>query len=130
MTEKLRFGGVLFGYDTLVKAGENFVALQGDEVPELSIGMKVVLLGDSTGYVPSGFRPGEEVTIVGFQEPFKRGASDHIVEVTNGAVTGRVKPSNIQMNLALSGNHDPAFGEFGRQCMLRSRSLWMSCTSK
>lgn len=53
-------------------------------------------LGDSRGYVPSGFRHGGQVQIVGFTEPFKDGESDHIVEVTDGTHDGWVKPSNIQ----------------------------------
>jgi hypothetical protein len=58
--------------------------------------MQVVLLGDSRGYVPSWFRHGQQVRIVGFAEPFKDGESDHIIEVTDGKHEGWVKPSNIQ----------------------------------
>jgi hypothetical protein len=45
----------------------NFVALQGEDKPKLYKGMKVVLLGDSRGYVLSSFNPGEGVTIIGFR---------------------------------------------------------------
>lgn len=109
MSEQIKLDGILFGYDTLVKAGEDFIALSGPEVPELTKGMKIVLLGDSRGYVPSGFKPGQEVTIVGFVEAFKHGESDHIVSVTDGTHTGRIKPSNIQRNVVHSGPSDPVY---------------------
>jgi hypothetical protein len=52
--------------------GNNFVALQDEDKPKLYKGMKVVLLGDSRGYVLSSFNPGEEVTIIRLDlEPFK-----------------------------------------------------------
>lgn len=62
--------------------------------------MDVVLLGDSRGYVPSGFNPGEEASTIGFRESFKNGYSDHIIQVINGRNEGWIKPSNIQMNIA------------------------------
>jgi hypothetical protein len=93
MTDEVRFGHNLFGYTTLVRDGDTFVALTGETEPELRVGMQVVLLGDSRGYVPSGFRHGQEVRIVGFAEP---GETDHIIEVTDGKHDGSVKPSNIQ----------------------------------
>jgi hypothetical protein len=96
MSEYVKFGHSIFGYTTLIQEGKRFTALTGEEEEELRVGMKVVLLGDSRGYVPSGFSPGDEVTIVGFTEPFKKGESDHIVEVSNEANQGWVKPSNIQ----------------------------------
>ena len=96
MSDKVKFGHSLFGYTTLLRDGETFVALTGEGEPELRLGMQVILLGDSRGYVPSGFRHGGQVQIVGFREPFKDGESDHIVEVTDGTHDGWVKPSNIQ----------------------------------
>jgi hypothetical protein len=100
MPEELTFGHNIFGYTTLVREGNRFVALVGAGQQELRVGMHVVLLGDSRGYVPSGFSPGDEVTIVGFGEPFKNGESDHIVEVSEGEHRGWVKPSNIQRNVS------------------------------
>jgi hypothetical protein len=96
MTEEVVFGHILFGYTTFVRDGNVFVAPTGETEPELRVGMKVTLLGDSRGYVPSGFQHGQEVEIVGFTEPFKGGESDHIIEVTDGKKDGWVKPSNIQ----------------------------------
>jgi hypothetical protein len=100
MSQEIRFGHNIFGYTTLVCEGDTFVALNGDGEQELRVGMTVVLLGDSHGYVPSGFSPGNEVTIVGFTEPFKNGESDHIVKVGNKSWQGWVKPSNIQRNIS------------------------------
>lgn len=114
MSEEVKLGAHLFGYDTLLKAGSSFVALRGEDAPELTTGMKVTLLGDSRGYVPSGFTPGEEVTITEFREAFKQGTSDHVICVTNGANTGWVKPSNIQRNLSRSGPEDPTYREVRR----------------
>ncbi len=96
MSNEVNFGSNLFGYTTLIRDGDTFVALRGETETELRIGMQIVLLGDSQGYVPSGFRHGQEVRIVGFVEPFKNGESDHIVQVTDGNYEGWVKPSNIQ----------------------------------
>jgi len=95
MSNEVEFG-YLFGYTTLVRDGDTFVALRGETAPELRVGMQVVLLGDSRGYVPSGFHHGQEVRIVGFVEPFKNGGSDNIIEVADGKHEGWVKPSNIQ----------------------------------
>src|ERR1700694_4400449 len=96
MSQEVRFGHNIFGYTTLVREGDTFVALTGDGEQELRVDMMVVLLGDSRGYVPSGFSPGDEVTILGFTEPFKNGESDHIVRVGNKSQQGWVKPSNVQ----------------------------------
>jgi CheY-like chemotaxis protein len=96
MAEEVKFGGSLFGYTTLVREGGAFVALIGEGEHALHVGMRVVLRGDSRGYVPSGFPPGAEVTIAGFKEPFKDGETDHIVEVRDQTRLGWVKPSNIQ----------------------------------
>jgi len=100
MSREVRFGGSLFGYTSLLREDDSFVALTGDGEQELRVGMTVVLLGDSRGYVPSGFSPGDEVLIVGFTEPFKKGESDHIVKVRNKSREGWVKPSNIQRNIS------------------------------
>ncbi|HXJ47832.1 MAG TPA: hypothetical protein VNF91_01570, partial [Candidatus Acidoferrum sp.] len=100
MPEEMEFGHDIFGYTTLVRDNDVFVALTGRDVAQLRVGMKVVLLGDSRGYVPSGFSPGDEVMIVGFAEPFKGGTSDHIVQVTKDSERGWVKPSNIQRGLS------------------------------
>lgn len=96
MGDTVTFGHNIFGYTTLVRDGDTFVALAGEAEPELRVGMEVVLLGDSRGYVPSDFRHAQRVRIVGFTEPFKDGESDHIIEVTDGTRHGWVKPSNIQ----------------------------------
>jgi hypothetical protein len=93
--EDVDFGGSsLFGYDSLVRRPE-FIELKGKTAKSLNKGMVVEISGDSRGYVPSGHEPGEKVTIIGFREPFKRGESDHIIQVTNGEKVGWVKPSNI-----------------------------------
>src|SRR5215210_6622924 len=99
MSNEVKLDGNIFGYDTLVEEGRTFTALKGSGEPDLYIGMTAALLGDSRGYVPSGFRPGEDVTITGFTEAFKKGSSDHIIQVSNGTRTGWVKPSNIQRNV-------------------------------
>ena len=95
MSEEIIFGDNLFGYTTLVRKGNTFVALAGDGQPKLQVGMRVTLLGDSRGYVPSGFRDRQEAQIVGFAEPFKEGRSDHIIQVSDEKQEGWVKPSNI-----------------------------------
>src|SRR4051812_8490286 len=100
MTEELKLNGSIFGYDTLIKEGDNIIALRGKGVPELYKGMNVILLGDSRGYVPSRFNPGEEATIIEFTEPFKQGESDHVIQVSSSRNTGWVKPSNIQKNVS------------------------------
>lgn len=93
--EEIDFGGSsLFGYDSLIRRPE-FIVLKGKNAQSLNKGMVVELRGDVRGYVPSGHQPGERVTIIGFREPFKRGESDHIIQVTNGEKVGWVKPSNI-----------------------------------
>jgi TIR domain len=99
MSDELVFGQSLFGYTTLVRDGDTFVALKGEAERDQRIGMRVVLLGDSRGYVPSGFDHGQEVSIVGFTEPFKDGESDHIIRVSDGKRSGWVKPSNIQRSI-------------------------------
>jgi hypothetical protein len=58
--------------------------------------MKVKLLGDTQGHVPSFFSSGEKVAIIGFREAFRGGNADNIIHVSNGKVEGWVKPSNIQ----------------------------------
>ena len=96
MSEEINFDGSIFGYDKLVKG---FVALRGEDKPELHIGDRIILSGDTQGYVPSSFKSGEEATIIGFREPHKGANSDHIVLVTNAINKGWVKPSNIQKNI-------------------------------
>ena len=100
MPEEIELGGNIFGYDKLTKEGSDFIALRGEDEPELYKGMSVVLIGDSRGYVPSSFNAGEEVTIIGFREAFKDYNSDDIILVSNGTNEGWVKPSNIQKNIA------------------------------
>jgi hypothetical protein len=70
--------------------------------------MTVVLFDDSRGYVPSGFSPGDEVTILGFTEPFKNGESDHIVKVSNESTQGWVKRSNIQRSISVPTGSTPS----------------------
>jgi hypothetical protein len=93
--EELSFGGSsIFGYDKIVRRGFG-VTLEGRDVLTLEQGMIVELEGDSKGYVPGGFRPGEKVVIVTFRQPFDEGSSDHIIQVSNLEGVGWVKPSNI-----------------------------------
>jgi hypothetical protein len=108
MSEEVRFGHNIFGYTTLVREGDTFIALTGEGEQELRLGMTVVLLGDSRGYVPSGFSPSDEVTILGFTEPFKNGESDHIVKVSNETTQGWVKPSNIQRSMSVPTASTPS----------------------
>jgi hypothetical protein len=88
------FFGYTFGYDKIVRQGFG-VTLEGNGVPTLRQGMIVDLEGDSKGYVPGGFRPGERVVIVSFRKPDYKGSSDHIIQVSNLEGVGWVKPSNI-----------------------------------
>jgi hypothetical protein len=53
MPEQIKLDRSIYGYDKLIK--------------EVYKGMKVVLLGDSRGYVSSSFNPGEEATIIRFR---------------------------------------------------------------
>jgi hypothetical protein len=100
MSQELRFSENIFGYTALARDGDTFVALTGDGKQELRLGMTIVLLGDSRGYVPSGFSPGDEVEILEFREPFKNNATDHIIKVANKSSEGWVKPSNIQRSIS------------------------------
>ncbi len=87
----------LFGYDRVVVEGGKITKLissKGDE-PELTLGMEVVLSGDSRGYVPSGHKSGEIVNIVAIAEPFRNNSSDRIIKVYGNQQDGWVKPSNI-----------------------------------
>ncbi|SHH28766.1 TIR domain-containing protein [Chryseolinea serpens] len=96
MSEDINLKHNLFGYNRIEQEYDEIVALKGDLVMELHKGMTVKLVGDSRGYVPGNFKPGEEVTIVGFTLPYSNGETDHIIEVSNGSHKGWVKPSNIQ----------------------------------
>ncbi|MBI5005171.1 MAG: hypothetical protein HZC03_01020 [Candidatus Lloydbacteria bacterium] len=89
-------GSSLFGYNQVVELGGEIVSIKGEK-GDLFKGMKVELVGDSRGYVPSGHQSGEKVTIVGFSEPFEKGESDHVIMVSGGGKTGMVKPSNINL---------------------------------
>jgi len=88
-------GSSFFGYTGAVRRDGVLVLLTGKNVRPLQLGQRVRLLGDSRGYISSGFKPDEEVTITAFRMPFDRGSTDYIVEVTNGPMTGWVKPSSI-----------------------------------
>jgi hypothetical protein len=62
----------VFGYDTLIEESV-FVELRGERIPSpppppLRIGMKVVLRGDTHGYIPGGFDPDDEAEILGFRK--------------------------------------------------------------
>jgi hypothetical protein len=70
MTEEINSKYSLFGYDIYLKEYDRIIGLRDDYKSVLLIGMQVVLLGDTRGYIPGGFRPGEEVTIIEFCEPF------------------------------------------------------------
>ncbi|HEY4508846.1 MAG TPA: hypothetical protein VJC13_01015 [Candidatus Paceibacterota bacterium] len=89
-------GDSLFGYDKALELNGEIIGITGER-GELRKGMEVGIVGNSMGYVPSGHKPGEMVTITGFVEPFQDGASDHIITVSGGGITGRVKPSNIKL---------------------------------
>lgn len=96
MTQRrIKLDGSIFGYDEIVVEGADFISLRGEGRPELRKGMRVVLSGDSRGYVPSHFKLQEEAIIIGFRESFKDGNSDHIIQVSNGEKEGWVKPPNI-----------------------------------
>jgi hypothetical protein len=97
MEKEIKVDGSIFGYNTFVKNDDHIITLKGDRITELDIGMEVILLGDSEGYLPSDFKPGEKVTIVQFTEPFLQPRTDDIVQVSNGSRTGWIKPSNIQV---------------------------------
>jgi hypothetical protein len=114
MSEEIIFGDNLFGYTTLVREGNTFLALAGDGQPKLQVGMQVTLLGDSRGYVPSGFRDRQQAQIVGFAEPFKDGRSDHIIQVRDEKQDGWVKPSNID-RAAIDALEDKAANESQRE---------------
>lgn len=88
----------LFGYDRVVVQGGVIVALKSSEEglkPDLCIGFKVSLSGDSRGYIPSGHAVGDEVEITGFAEPFQNGVSDRIICVEGEGQSGWIKPSNV-----------------------------------
>jgi KAP-like P-loop domain-containing protein len=101
MTERIKTHSI-FGYDQLIKEGTDIVGLAGERVPELRKGMKVIMKGDSQGYVPSGHKEGVEATIVEFTEPFKDGETDHIIKVSSRTVEGWVKPINIILQRKVS----------------------------
>ena len=98
MPEPVKFDGSIFGYDKLIIEDNSFVALQGEGKSELHIGMKIVLVGDTQGYVSPSFTPGEMAIIIRFREPYKDGSSDRIILVSNDKDENWVKPSNIQNN--------------------------------
>jgi hypothetical protein len=97
MAKEVKLKHDLFGYNTVVREGDKVITLKRQTVTELDLGMKVVLLGDSRGYVPSGFNPGQKVTILEFSEPFSNSRTDHIIKVSDGSHEGWVKPSNIEI---------------------------------
>ncbi|HEY7080505.1 MAG TPA: hypothetical protein VH500_12435 [Nitrososphaeraceae archaeon] len=59
----------LFGYDTLVKE-EIFIELHGEDHSMLLKGMRVILMGDSQGYIHDHFQIEERVTIIEFRQAF------------------------------------------------------------
>ncbi|HEY7080100.1 MAG TPA: hypothetical protein VH500_10385 [Nitrososphaeraceae archaeon] len=85
----------LFGYDTLVKE-EIFTELHGEGHPTLLKGMRVILKGDSQGYIHDHFQIEERVTIIEFRQAFDNGSEDNVIFVTNGRKLGYVKPFNIK----------------------------------
>jgi hypothetical protein len=88
----------LFGYDRVVVKNGEITILKSSkkEKPDLTLNQEVTLKGDSEGYVPSGHEDGDRAKIIEFAEPFRDGASDRIIYVTGGALSGWVKPSNIE----------------------------------
>jgi hypothetical protein len=92
---EIKLGGNMFGYDTLVKE-EIFTELRGRDMPTLRKGMNVTLKGNTQGYIPGHFKPGEQVTIIEFRHPDDAGNSDIIMRVTNGTNVFYIKPNNIE----------------------------------
>lgn len=93
---EITFGGhIVFGFSRLLSLKGNYIAIKGEN-SLMVLGQTAVLRGDSRGYVPSGHKDGQTVTIIGFQMPFHRGETDCIVNViSDDGKSGWVKPSNI-----------------------------------
>jgi hypothetical protein len=89
----------VFGYDTLIKNGTDFVGLKGKSVEELKKGMDVELESDFRNPLPSGFRYGEKVTIIGFREPFTSESGGDIILVSNKRSEVWFSPLSIQKDL-------------------------------
>jgi len=98
----------LFGYDGVVVTGGKIVSLvnlDGDEdVPTVSLGAEVTIEGNSRGYVSSGHKPGDQVKVIGFIEPFFSAgegqmSSDKIIKVEGNGTIGWIKPSEIDKQL-------------------------------
>jgi hypothetical protein len=96
MPEEIKLNDSLFGYDSLLQEGDEIIALRGKSKPELLRGMKVVMVGDSDGYIASGHKTNDEATILEFRKPFRDGSTDYIIFVGNNNAKGWVKPSNIK----------------------------------
>jgi hypothetical protein len=78
---------------------KDFVGLKGKSVKELKKGMDIELKSDFRKPLPSGFRYGEKVTIIGFREPFKNGSGVEIILVSNKRSELWISPSSIQKDL-------------------------------
>jgi len=92
--------GSVFGYERLVRRPVA-IAIEGPGKQRLYLGSRVVLQGDSRGYVPGGFEDGDEGMIVALLSPDEHGSGDHIVMVEGARGRGRVKPWNIGRVLSL-----------------------------
>lgn len=91
-----QFEGSCFGYDRAVLVNDKVVALLTTENKWLWIGSKVVIRGDSRGYVAPGLKEGFGI-INQLCLPFKNGETDHIIKVLGLTSNGQgwVKPSRI-----------------------------------
>jgi len=97
---EVTFGGnIIFGFSGFLCLKGNYIAmLNKDQGTMMVLGQNAVIRGDSKGYVPSGHKNGQLVTVVGFKMPFHRGESDCIVKViSDDGKFGSVKPSNLEV---------------------------------
>lgn len=62
--------GSYCGYDTVVELGGEIISIKGPG-ESLYKGMQVETVGDSKGFVNGNLKPGEMVTIIGFEDPEK-----------------------------------------------------------
>jgi hypothetical protein len=94
----------LFGYNGVIVADGKVIALinldENSNVPRISIGDKVLLVGDSQGYIPSGHTSGQRADVIALTEPFLQGpkgtnTSDRVIQVNSGGIIGWIKPSNV-----------------------------------